>query len=236
MSELDRRAFLTKAGVVGAAAGAAWVAPSVTGAFSAFAGSSCTTTGSIVWSDEGTGTPPTSYTRGPSGNTVTITRSLTAVGTPNGLTDNDTVVYEQSGGSTHYWYEIFMDNNAEGEGYEATFSFNRNLYNVKFTLIDIDWSGSGNGFIDDVWLTATGGNTSFTASYPSSTPSFSGSGTASDHWRGDAEAATNSNDGNVDVTFAGPITSFTIHYLGDANSGTNPNQQAIGLNDITFCL
>ena len=46
----DRRAFLKKAGVAGAAAGGLWVAPSVLGSSSAFAVGSCVMRDTIDWS------------------------------------------------------------------------------------------------------------------------------------------------------------------------------------------
>ncbi len=249
MADLDRRVFLQRAGIAGAAAGAAWLAPSITGASTAFAGTSCISgTGAINWADYTTNsTPPTSFTKGPSGNQVTITRSITAVNTPNPTSENNTVRSAAYGsGSTHKFYKMMMSNgsNWSGVGYDATFTFNKPLYTVAFSLFDMDstlgtYDPSDYNFVDVVWLTATGSNQTFSATYsPSRT--FSGDGTSTTHWQGTSLATDAGVTGNADVTFDGPITGFTIHYRSGNADSTSPyedtTQQSIGLGDITFCL
>ncbi len=49
MNELDRRQFVKKAGIGAAGAGALWVAPSVVGYNTAFAGTSCLQKDTLDW-------------------------------------------------------------------------------------------------------------------------------------------------------------------------------------------
>lgn len=52
---------------------------------------------------------------------------------------------------------------------------------------------------------------------------------------GDATSADNSGNGNVWVTFSGPVDKVVIAYGNHSLAPSDPGQQAIALHDITFC-
>lgn len=93
------------------------------------------------------------------------------------------------------------------------FSFTKPVSNLTFTLTDID-SAAGD-FLDAVKLTP-----GFT--YAPLSATMQGSGTVADPFRPVGTNApidnTNSNAGNVTITYAGPISGFTIDYKNAAAS------------------
>lgn len=241
----DRRVLLRK-GVIGAgAAGALWVAPSVLTLSSAHAAGSCVYSTSLDWDNlngGSIGAPSTAATVngfanipqvGPYGPNR-INMSVVRVGTPGGPGTAPNGIQNITLGAlpgSHYC--IAMTNNAANEGYRMDFTFrnaantaNVSVYNLSFTILDVDQSGTTlNGFQDIITITPA--PSSFTKANPpfiTGTNPFQGvSGT-------NVDPAIS--DGNLTITFTGPVSSFSIQFT----SGNRLNaQQAIGITDLTWC-
>jgi hypothetical protein len=240
VSGLDRRDFVKKAGLGAAGAGALWVAPSVLGYNAAFAGTSCLQQDTFDWSvnpPAGIGaTMPMSKTYAAVGSypAVTFSASLAAVNGPGaGNNPSQQVVNSTFGGFTGDFYKLSMTNTANTQGYDVTFSWTRTIYNLRFTLVDIDrFLDTGTtGFQDRVWLTGPSAWTSTRGSEIGGT-----AGTAADPWvgTGNTDVAAGSANGNVNVTAnpAAGLTSVVIHYrAGDLLRDV----QSIGILNLTWC-
>ena len=137
----------------------------------------------------------------------------------------------------------------------VTISFGAAVRDVRFTILDIDYTASQ--FRDWVKITGTGPAGNFVPGivtpfgnnngaspgqtapgvavvgpYTASTPTFGSSEIV-----GNGSAAATESYGNVTASFAQPVTSVQIRYAnGPAAymSGT-PGQQAISIHDISFC-
>lgn len=233
---MDRRDFLAKAGVGTAAAGALWAVPSVAGFDAAFAGASCARTGNVVWDDYAVGTAWTSKSFAAAGShpalTVSTTGPAVLAGTPTPGADNGQVAAGTFGGIAANYYILRMTANTTGEGYSLTFTFSTAVWNLQFTILDIDrQSSGGNGWQDVVWVDPV----YTTAVGPGTAPNtVAGAGTNANRWTGTGTAniPDGSTNGNAALTFAGPITSVTINYL----SGNRLDvAQRIGIGNLTFC-
>lgn len=236
MSELDRRQFVKKAGIGAAGAGALWVAPSVIGYNAAFAGTSCLQQDTLNWGSYSAGTAnPTPVTYGPVGSypAVTVTMTVATTNSPGAGNNTPQIINGTFGGFTGNFYKLSMTNNSINDGYDVTFTFSRTVYNLRFTLVDVDrFVGTGgNGFQDRVWLTGPSAWTSVRGSEIGGT-----AGTAGDPWVGTGanDVGANSPNGNVAVTAnpAAGLTSVVIHY----RSGDLLNDvQSIGILNLTWC-
>ena len=111
------------------------------------------------------------------------------------------------------------------------FSFTRAVTNLSFTLTDID--SATNDFIDSVVLTP-----GFTVSGRAG--ALQGAGTTASPFRpvGDNSAVDNASGsgGNVTITYAGPLSSFTIDYRNAAASFSSAidQDQLVTLANIAF--
>jgi hypothetical protein len=232
MSELDRRQFVQKAGIGAAAAGALWVAPSVVGYNAAFAGTSCLQKDTLNWNNQTAGNAPVAVTFPAVGSypALTVTPSLGTIGTPAADTTNYKVSNAPEGGFTGNSLRLGMTCNAAGEGYSVTFTFTHPVYNLSFTIADIDREVSGRtGWQDSVSL--TGGTFTFTKATGSA---ITGTGVTGDPWlgQGTGGVANTSNLGNVTPTFSTPVTSITITYLSGNVLGA---LQFIAIYNMTWC-
>lgn len=127
-----------------------------------------------------------------------------------------------------------------------TFTFDRPVDNLSFTILDIDstdnstWLSSNQDFWDIVWLSAVNGSSpvSYSQTKADSTHLL-GDGSFSNPWR-----ARNSNSpvdpssavGNVTVSFAEPLTQFTVYYghgLRKRNGSSDPDQN-IFISNLSF--
>jgi hypothetical protein len=240
VTNIDRREFVKKAGLGAAGAGALWVAPSVLGIDAAFAGASCLQQDSIIWSSfGGNGTAmPTSIPYAAVGSypALTVTLAVTTSGTITASGDNKTIqsnvpdgggAFPGDGGfNTGSVLMLHMRAGSANQGQDLTFSFSVPVYNLKFTLVNIDF-GAGS-WQDRLWIDGA----AFTAQLSPTTEITGGPGTSqATEWIGSAGSGT-TNSGNVAVTMAGPVTSFTIHYrTGTPNGGT----QHVSVNNVTWC-
>lgn len=127
-----------------------------------------------------------------------------------------------------------------------TFTFDRPVDNLSFTILDIDSNdnstrlSNNQDFWDIVWLSAV--NVSSPVSYSQTKANSThllGDGSFSNPWR-----ARNSNSpvdpssavGNVTVSFAEPLTQFTVYYghgLRKRNGSSDPDQN-IFISNLSF--
>jgi len=234
-STIERRAFLQKAGLGAAVAGAAWVAPSVVGFDVAFAAGSCAVPGTYSFATMTSGNAPTATTLTATGGkpAVTITPSLASTNGGGG-TNNYTVQNAQVGGQTANSLRLSMDVGASGRGYSVTFTFSVAVTNVVFSLFDIDrQNNGGSGFQDTVSLTVTPGSSTWTDTKPGATV-VTGNGTSTTPWigTGNTQVVPSSPDGNVIVTIPGSVTAVTVNYRSGDLWGA---AQAIAISNLTFC-
>jgi hypothetical protein len=228
----DRRAALKKGAIGVGAAGALWAAPSVMGFDAAFAGSSCAQRDTLDWTPySGLTFSSKTYPAISSFSALTVTHpAITTVGSGVvAVAPNDAIVTQNFGGQSAAYYQIQMNNTKTGVGYNATFNFSATVYNLKFTLFDIDYTASS--WKDTVWIggTFTGFSTNRTGF---STPAtFSGSGTVGTPWTGTAGAASSVSNGNVNVVMT-TCSTFTLSFRSTTPIGTS---QRIGLGNLTWC-
>lgn len=235
MGEMDRRTLLRRGSIAAAATGAAWVTPAITST-PALAGASCLQQASFAWTSLGgddtivpvSPTPFASYgALGPGYPALTISQSFTAFGTPAaGLAPQTGRTKTGDFGGANSCYRQSMTCDAANEGWDSTFTFSVPVWNLRFSLYDID-IGSGT-YIDEAYITST---SAFTFTLPAG-GTVTGNGTSTDRWIGSTVVGNTSTAGNVNITFAGPVTSFTLSFRSGNNSNTT---QAIGLGDLQFC-
>ncbi len=229
-ARIDRRRLI-QAGTAGAAAAAVWTTPVLLSRDSAFAGVSCAQQAVLDWNVIGVGNTFTSQTYPAVGSYPALTIShpaLTAVGTPTSFAGNNQVSGVQTGNVNLPNWRIWMQCNTGGEGYTAVFNFSVPVYNLRFTIFDIDES-AGN-WQDFVSLSSPA---AFTFTQPAGATA-TGAGTAANPWVGHTNVGGTSDAGNVNVTFAGPVSTFTLTFL----SGPNPNNgaaQFVALSNFRFC-
>jgi len=231
VSGLDRREFVKKAGIGAAGAGALWVAPSVLGIDAAFAGASCLQQDTLNWNNFTAGnTPPATLQTFPAVGSypaVTLSYTIATVGTPGAGTNNNTVQAGPQGNINSNYYRMSMTASAAGQGRTLTYTWTRNIYNLRFTIVDIDRITGTQNWQDVVWL-------SVTPTIISQGPRVSGAGTAANPWSGNGttNVGPNSSDGNVSLSIAGPITTLTINYRSGNPFGT---EQFVGIENLTWC-
>jgi hypothetical protein len=116
----------------------------------------------------------------------------------------------------------------------TTVTFATPVINLSFQIWDVD--AVAGQFADKIWnihALAQGGGTVGATSVTSATPgcnSISGSGLAT-VVLGTANAANNTNQGTIDITFSGPITQFSFDW---SNNDAGLGAQAIGLGPLTY--
>ncbi len=120
-------------------------------------------------------------------------------------------------------------------------NFTEPVYNVSFTIIDIDggptYNSGGSQYADWVdfsAISATGATVLPTTGVPVNAANVSYTAAT-----GRAAAIGNigisNNQGNITVTFAGPIRTLSIRHIAGANSTTaNPSQQFVYVDTVTF--
>lgn len=240
----DRRAFLTKAAIGGAAA---WVVPSVL-SVQAAAAATCSNQVVINWSDWISSIPnlnppgPGSFDIG-IGSSSLCTVSFSDAGMTSGGTAQ--AVYASTtplGARPDNFIEVSVDSVADGESCELTFAFTgtalTQVQNLTFQLLDVD---RGIGFWQDqVELTAslagspvlatsvtTGPYTNHTvfgsSDFVTGNPDPSGTG---------AGTPNTTTDANATVTYGPSIDKLVLRY-----TALNGNAlQQIGIYFFEFCL
>jgi uncharacterized repeat protein (TIGR01451 family) len=189
------------------------------------------------------GTDAPTYGAAPS--LLTVTTSGTSTGGYNGT---PTLAIQPTGTSNGFTgfinSTIDADSDDETDYQTTTITFTEPVYNVSVIVGDIDGgptftitTGAGTfAFNDIVEFRAIDAVTGATILPTSGTPA-----TASVTWNAATGRAlsTNTNitngDGNITVTWAGPIKSFTVRHYSAANSNvTNPTGQFIFIDTVTF--
>lgn len=183
---------------------------------------------------------------GPSGTTpMTVGFSSTMPGADSRTSNNLRVVSSgygdvgDSGSTGLYLQHQGITAGRDKSRQEVVVTFGRTVYDLRFTITDIDssWS-SGGGFYDQIELTGnrTGTPTRGGNGRPWN-PYFDyveGAGTPTDPWHmyDDDTAATDNGDdrGNIAVYYPGPVNGFTLTYYTSRGTGN----QAIWLTDFTF--
>jgi hypothetical protein len=181
---------------------------------------------------------------GPTGTTpMTVTFTSTSVGTDTRTNNNlrvDAANYPNIGGTGGTGLLLQHQNITSGRDnsrQEVVIAFGRLVSNLQFSVTDIDsndQAGNSSDFYDRVELTGTPSYT-FTARQGNNTYVI-GSGTSADPWRmydqdvATNDTGTNSNRGNVNLTYAGPVSSITLTYWTSRGAGN----QAIFLSDLSF--
>ena len=116
----------------------------------------------------------------------------------------------------------------------TTITFDTPVINLSFQLWDVD--AVAGQFADKIWniqALAQGGGTVGATSVTSVTPGYntiSGSGLGT-VVLGTANAANNTNQGSITITFAGPITQFSFDW---SNNDGGLGAQAIGLGSLSY--
>lgn len=248
---VDRRTFLKYTGVAGAATGVAWVTPSVLGSTSAFAAGSCINHATLDWDSSTARSMPapsiggtvSGYASIPASGgspAIRVNITVTRVGTPGtGSGVYNGVLNQTNGGIPGRQYFVGMANNASNEGYTVQFDFRDstntnpvNVYNLAYTVTDIDSAGSTtNGYQDKIVISPTPA----TGSYTTHSANVTGAGTTTSPFiaaSGSGNVDPSNNYGNVDLTFAGPLNSTSVTFL----SGNRLNAiQSISISDLTWC-
>ena len=243
--EVDRRRFLKYSGAASAVAGGVWVAPSVLGSSAAFAAGSCINHATLDWDNLGTGgSMPAPSTGGTvtgkavipaSGSSPAIQVKMTVarINTPGtGAGVYNGILNQQNGGIPGSQYFIGMSNDTANEGYKMTFEFYNtagttriNVYQLDFTICDIDRSGTtNNGYQDVITLSpaptsAVPGSTNVTGSNPYSA-------TAGDN------TLPTSSDGNLHVTYSGPVNTVVVDFTSGNRHGSI---QSVSIADLSWC-
>ena len=151
------------------------------------------------------------------------------------LAGNRTVVAGPQGAINQRFYRLHQ-NAITGARQTLTISFSYAVYNVSFTITDVDTENGG--WSDRVWFTPVPtsnskpytigdrviGNGAATGSGNNSGPFRSNNST---NW------GNSSNRGNVTVTWAGPITSIVLDFGCSTEESSN---QLINISDISFCV
>jgi hypothetical protein len=230
---IDRRTALRRGAVGAGVAGALWVAPSIVGHDAAFAGSSCAQKDLLDWAPyAGSAFTSKTYPAISSFSALTVTHSAaTVVGTGvTAVAPNDVIEVASApfGGQSAAWYQVNMDTTTANTGYNATFTFSQQVWNLKFSLFDLDLSS--NSWTDVVWISGTFTGFATDRTGWSTPATYSGSGTVGSPWTGTASAPSSSSTGNVNVTMA-TCTTFTINF----RSKTWFAQQRIGMGNLTWC-
>lgn len=115
----------------------------------------------------------------------------------------------------------------DGSAYATlTFTFSRPVTNLSFTVVDIDGGTTGSwndrvAFSPIPALVSNGSNVSWNA----------GTGIASSNG-----SAIDGTQGDVRINFAGPVTSVTMTWYAWNASGTNPANQTIFVDDLSFTI
>ncbi|MFN8019190.1 MAG: hypothetical protein U0P45_13855 [Acidimicrobiales bacterium] len=231
---LDRRQLLARMAVGGAIA---WGAPLIAKTAQAASATSCVNY-TLDWSTLGSpGTTFTSTTVG--GTTITLDAS-TYFGGTTGINNDHKIIAAPIGGMNVQGIQ-FEQTPKSGGGQNISFSFSQAVYNVSFTITDID-TLNGN-WSDRITVVSP---TNYTSSFPSGTL-LTGTGAI-----GTANPPTNavpgdpfrntdtnnnlpnsSNQGNVTLTFPGPLTQFKLIFWCSTIAGGQ--NQLIKISPIAFC-
>lgn len=235
LEALDRRAALRKLAVGGAVV---WSAPLIAKTAHAASATSCTSN-VLDWNDFTADTEFTDATVG--GVTVTLEPS-TFFGGTTALGTNRNIRTGPQGGVAGQALR-FEQTPIEDGGQVITLSFSQTVFTVSFTITDID-NSIGGGWSDRIEVISP---TNYTFTVPpqsdddiptstTDTNTVIGDGTAGDRFRNSNNNYNYLNqydNGNVTLTFPGPLTQIQIHFLCAATDGGG--NQLINVLPLGFC-
>lgn len=199
----------------------------------AMAASGCKmTTGQLNWSSFAAGTNQTGKalaTTGGTGVTVTITLSGDT-----GAAGNGNVVSTTTGGLTPVMRFTSL-NNVNNTQQVITLTFNKPVQNLAFSLLDID--SSPGGYYDQV-IIGTAGWTATKHSNVIGAGTATGNGNNNGPYRApdnDSPVLGSSSDGNLDLSWVGPVSSVSFTYR---QNGSMTGSPFIGISNLSFqyCL
>jgi hypothetical protein len=208
--------------------GAAWSVPVVTLAVAAPAAahSGChLVTGSLVWDTVANG-PQLNKALATSGGTgVTV---MVSVSGDTGHAGNGSVTGTTTGAQSKVM-RFYDQNNVADTAQTITLTFSKAVQNVSFSLLDVDSETSGKILaFEDVVTILTPGWSGTTHS------NVKGSGTVASPYRAvntDSPVSGASSASNVDLAWAGPLTTIRFTYAQD---GTVQGDPFMGISDIGF--
>jgi hypothetical protein len=131
--------------------------------------------------------------------------------------------------------QLYVASQANVASYiRTTVTFDTPVINLSFQIWDVDSvAGQFTDKISNIQALAQGGGTVGATSVTSATPGYNtitGSGLAT-VVLGTANAANNTNQGTIDITFSGPITQFSFDW---SNNDAGLGAQAIALGPLTY--
>lgn len=236
---ISRRRLLGTAAVGGAIA---WTTPVI---FSSPAGAqgSCINTG-VAWSDWEAAVndlESSSFLVDPIDlSTTSMDVSYSPAGLGSGTASVGYVLISPLGAETSSFITVELDASAANEYVELTFLFSAAVDLLSFSLLDVDL-GTG-AWQDEVTLTATLAGSpvvlgvsdyTFNAAYVQHDDVFAGPKVA-DRFTGLQEAANNTTDANVAITYPAPLDTLVLRYLA-LGEAVDPELQQIGITNFSLC-
>jgi uncharacterized repeat protein (TIGR01451 family) len=183
----------------------------------------------LNWTYPGSNVPILNSSSSTTINGVTVQSSTARAGTFD--SSSATILFGSSAnGSAPGILRQIQDTSTVGGSQTTTIAFSEPVYNLSFIVRDVDGGPSYVGNWNDI-VNFTSDNGVPTA-IPASGVSYAAS-------TGQATAINNANttgtSGNITVTFAGPVNTVSVqHISGAINSGANPAEQVIYIDDLTF--
>lgn len=229
---MSRRAALTRIGIGGAVL---WASPMLSNV--ALAGPTSCHPVQLNWDDYAVGHVFTSATL--LGNTISFSQSFYGGSSSTSSTsgpDWQVIAGPRGGISGRFWH--LNQNAVTNGGRVMTINFSYPVYNVSFTITDID--NQDNAWSDRVTFSPL--PTSNSKPVTSGSPRVIGNGNTTGNTNStgpfrnndtDNNLGDGSNAGNVTVNWAGPITSIALNFFCAGEDGSN---QRICIGDINFCV
>ncbi len=125
--------------------------------------------------------------------------------------------------------EQLVDVTSQSATVNTTITLGSAANGLQFTIFDVDFNA--NQFADKVTVTGSVGGIPVTPTLTNGTANFISGNSA----YGDAISSDTQSNGNVVVTFSGPVDTVTVAYGDHSYAPSDPGQQGIALHDITFC-
>ena len=163
------------------------------------------------------------------------------IATPTGMeVDNDRT---PQGGQRGFW-ALSIDAASAGQYIENIFTFSLPVEELSFSLLDIDQAEgqSGIGYQDKVSVHGyrKGVEVSLSLSDILAVTGVQGNSVQvvnpNTYLGGGTPASSVSPDGNIRVSFPGPVDSLAVRFEAGAGGPANPGLQSIGISDLNFCV
>jgi hypothetical protein len=172
------------------------------------------------------------------GVTITTTSSRSGSFDSAGLNQHEIQPTTSMSGYTGFVFSVFNGTTGNGSNSQTTtLTFSEPVYDLSFAVGDIDggttYNDGTNSFTDIVEFRANGGAVLPTTGTPVDASKVSWTAST-----GRARAISNANltdtTSGITIAFAGPVTSITIRHIGGNTAISNPTQQAIVIDDVSF--